>query len=181
MIIGPSGSGKTTLLMIAGGLVPPDTGQCRVLNNNIYALSAADKTQFIAKHIGFVFQRINLFSSLSAIENIALPLIVDGMRWDEALPKAEELMILFDLKQHLSSPIQILSGGQKQRIAIARAIIRSPNLIICDEPTSNLDKKTALITLEIMKRCAIERICTFLISTHDPQIFGKADKILELS
>lgn len=181
MVVGPSGCGKTSLLMVIGGMVEPDRGQCEVLGKNLYDMPSNEKIIFLSKTIGFVFQQINLFPSLSAIENIALPLIVDGVGWDEALFVAHELMVEFGLKLHVHSKLNILSGGQKQRVAIARAIIRSPSLIICDEPTSNLDINTTQATLEILQQTAVERNCTFVISTHNRQILKSADQILELS
>lgn len=180
IVVGPSGCGKTTFMMITGGMLPPDTGKCVLLGTDIYAIPQADKVRFRAKHIGFVFQQLNLFTSLLALENIAMPLIIDGVDWDEALFNAHELMVQFGLKNHTHAKIDELSGGQKQRVAIARAIIRSPTLIICDEPTSNLDAASAIATLEIMQQCSIDRGCTFLMSTHDVNLLKKADKVLTL-
>ncbi len=181
IVMGPSGCGKTTLLMMLGGLLDPSSGQCELLGSDLSKMELSEKVAFRARHIGFVFQQINLFSCLSAIENVAMPLIIDGVDWDQALYYAHELMIQFELKMHLHSKLGILSGGQRQRIAIARAIIRSPSLIICDEPTSSLDTQTAINTLSIMKECAIERKSAFLIATHDPKIAKMADTFLELN
>lgn len=181
MLMGPSGCGKTTLLMIAGGLLEPDQGSLEVCGEALFAMSPEKKVDYRAKHIGFVFQHLNLLPALSALENVALPLIIDGFERDEALKHATELMVRFRLEMHLDSKLDVLSGGQKQRIAIARALIRSPSLIICDEPTSNLDPDTGNLIFEVMREYTKTKGCTFLISTHDQRVVHFADKIFEFA
>src|SRR3990167_221317 len=178
MLMGPSGCGKTTLLMIAGGVLYPDKGRCLVCNQDILKYPAEEKVNFRAKKIGFLFQHLHLFPALSAIENVALPLLIDGVQYAFAINTARELMIQLGLEIHLQSELNILSGGQKQRIAIARALIRAPQLILCDEPTSNLDENITHIVFSMIQQYAKDKQCTFLISTHDYRITHYANKIL---
>ena len=178
MLMGPSGCGKTTLLMIAGGILYPDQGTCIVCSHDLFTMSAKKKVDFRAKTISFLFQQLHLFPALSAIENIALPLFIDGHPPKLALEKAKTLMIRLGLEIHINSTLDILSGGQKQRVAMARALIRAPRLILCDEPTSNLDEDSTYLVFAILQDYAKNKGCTILISTHDHRITHYADKIL---
>ena len=178
MLMGPSGCGKTTLLMIAGGILYPDQGTCIICNQDLFLMSAEEKVNFRAQTISFLFQHLHLFPALSAIDNVALPLLIDGVPHELAIEKAKTLMIRLGLEIHLHSALDILSGGQKQRIAMARALIRKPRLILCDEPTSNLDEISTNLVFSILKHYAQNEQCTFLISTHDYRITHYADKIL---
>lgn len=179
MLMGPSGCGKTTFLMIAGGILKPDKGHCIVAGHDLFSMPAYEKTQFRGKHIGFLFQSLHLFSALSALENIALPLIIDGLSRTVAHKKAAALMMELGLDSHQSFPLDSLSGGQKQRIAIGRALIRAPRLILCDEPTSNLDKESAQLVLSMIQSYANTHGCAVLISTHDARITTYANKLFE--
>lgn len=179
MLMGPSGCGKTTLLMIAGGILKPDHGQCIVYDQDLFAMTPKEKVAFRATHISFIFQHLHLFPALSALENIALPLLIDGLPSDEACQKAKDLMIRLGLEIHIYSKLDTLSGGQKQRIALGRALIREPSLVLCDEPTSNLDKDSTDVVFALIKEYAQTKGCTFLISTHDYRITPHADKIFE--
>ena len=179
MLMGPSGCGKTTLLMIAGGILLPDQGLCLVGNEDIFKLNPQAKVAFRANNISFIFQHLHLLPALSAIDNLALPLLIDGETEEAARLKAKELMVQLGLEIHLNSPLDNLSGGQKQRIAIGRALIRAPRLILCDEPTSNLDKGSTDVVFSLMKNYATQYGCSFLISTHDARITDFADKIFE--
>lgn len=178
MLMGPSGCGKTTLLMIAGGILMPDEGTCVVCNQDLFSLSLKEKVSFRATTISFLFQHLHLFPALSAIENVALPLFIDGEDPGRALEKARRLMINLGLEIHLNSELDNLSGGQKQRIAMARALIRAPRLILCDEPTSNLDEDSTHLVFSTIQEYAKSKGCSFLISTHDYRITQYADKIL---
>lgn len=179
MLMGPSGCGKTTFLMIAGGLLAPDKGTCFVCSQDLLSMSAKQKVIFRGAHISFVFQHLHLLPALSALENLALPLLVDGVASTHAYKQARHLMIRLGLEVHLHSKLDDLSGGQKQRIAIGRALIRTPRLILCDEPTSNLDLESTHIVFSIIEDYAKNEGCSFLISTHDHRVTQKADKICE--
>lgn len=179
MLMGASGCGKTTLLMIAGGILTPDNGTCEVCGHDIYKMSAKNKVDFRASHISFLFQHLHLLPALSALENLALPLLIDGISPEKATLQAKQLMIRLGLEIHINSKLDTLSGGQKQRIAMGRALIRAPRLILCDEPTSNLDTDSSKVVFSLVQEYAKEYGCTFLISTHDYRIMSHADKILE--
>lgn len=179
MLMGPSGCGKTTLLMVAGGVLDPDQGTCRICEQDVYAMEANAKIAYRATHISFMFQHLYLLPALTALENVALPLLIDGVTKEHAHQEARVLMMRLGLEQHLESKLDVLSGGQKQRIAVGRALIRAPRLILCDEPTSNLDKESTEIVFSLIKDYANHQGCTFLISTHDYRITTYADKIFE--
>lgn len=179
MLMGPSGCGKTTLLMIAGGILKPDAGTCLVCEHSLFDMQAPNKVAFRAAHISFLFQHLHLFQALSALENLALPLLIDGIPKAIAHQKAKHLMIKLGLEMHLQSKLDTLSGGQKQRIAMGRALIRAPRLILCDEPTSNLDTDSAHLIFSIIKDYASTKGCAFLICTHDHRITHFADKLFE--
>jgi putative ABC transport system ATP-binding protein/lipoprotein-releasing system ATP-binding protein len=179
MLMGPSGCGKTTLLMIAGGILAPDQGSCRVCDEDLSLLSPQAKVSFRAAHISFLFQQLHLFPALSALHNIALPLLIDGVAMSVALQKATDMMIQLGLEMHMHSALDVLSGGQKQRIGLGRALIRTPQLILCDEPTSNLDKESSELVFSLIKDYAHRFGCAFLISTHDYRITPYADKIMQ--
>ncbi|MGM9452427.1 ABC transporter ATP-binding protein [Legionella bozemanae] len=179
MLMGASGCGKTTLLMIAGGILSPDQGICAVCGNDLYKMSPKKKVAFRAAHISFLFQHLHLFPALSALENLALPLLIDGESPEKAHQKAKQLMIRLGLEIHIHSKLDTLSGGQKQRIAMGRALIRAPRLILCDEPTSNLDRDSSDLVFSLIREYAQMYECTFLISTHDYRIMSHANKILE--
>ncbi len=179
MIVGPSGCGKTTLLMIAGGILIPDEGSCMVCGEDLYRMDPKDKVAFRAAHISFVFQHLHLLPALTALENLALPLLIDGVSPNIATEKASQLMISLGLDMHIHSKLDQLSGGQKQRIAIGRALIRAPRLILCDEPTSNLDENTAELIFSVIQQYAKTEGCAFLVCTHDHRITPFAHKIIE--
>lgn len=179
MLMGPSGCGKTTLLMIAGGILIPDEGVCKVCDQDIYAMSAQKKVEFRARHISFVFQHLHLFPALSAVENMALPLLIDGVLPEIAYEKARKMMLRLGLEILIHSKLDNLSGGQKQRIAVGRALLRAPSLILCDEPTSNLDKDSARLVFSVIQEHAELQGCTFLICTHDQRIAEHAHTIME--
>lgn len=179
MLMGPSGCGKTTLLMILGGILAPDKGICKINTYDIYSMSQKEKVRFRAQHISFLFQHLHLFPALSALENIALPLIIDGIETKIAQKQAAELMLRLGLEQHINSPLEILSGGQKQRVAIGRALIRAPSLILCDEPTSNLDKDCSHTIFSVIQDYAKQQGCTFLICTHDNRITSYATTMVK--
>lgn len=181
IMMGPSGCGKTTLLMIVGGILIPDTGTCNICAQDLFKMPPKKKVAFRAAHISFLFQHLHLFPALSALENVALPLLIDGVAPVIAHQQAKEMMIRLGLEIHIHSKLDILSGGQKQRIAMGRALIRAPRLILCDEPTSNLDQDSTRVIFSVIKDYAETKGCSFLICTHDHRITSYANKIVEFN
>ena len=181
MLVGPSGCGKTTLISIIAGILKPSAGTCLVEGVDLGVLTNTELLDFRAKKIGFIFQSFNLIPTLSLLENIAIPLIINGTLRDEAMTRAEVMLAKMELgKKADRSPTQ-LSGGEQQRIAIARALVHQPSLLICDEPTSALDHATGATILELMKDIRREMKTTFVIVTHDARIFKYADRIAHMN
>ncbi|MFA5307230.1 MAG: ABC transporter ATP-binding protein [Candidatus Babeliales bacterium] len=180
MLMGPSGSGKTTLLSIIGGILHQDSGECLILGKSINDLKEAEKTKFRGKNVGFLFQYFNLVPTLTAIENTAIPLILNGHPRHEAFEKSAALLLKLGLdKQRNYSPKE-LSGGEQQRIAIARAFIHNPKIILCDEPTSFLDHERGHQIMQLLRDIQKENHCTLIVVTHDQRILEFADRILEI-
>jgi putative ABC transport system ATP-binding protein len=180
MIVGPSGSGKTTLISIVAGILTQDEGECLLFNENLNAMTNGEKTAYRGKNIGFVFQAFNLVPMLSCKENIAVPLILGGTTQEVAEQKA--LILLEELgigDKADKSPLE-LSGGQQQRVAIARSMIHSPKLIVCDEPTAYLDHETGQKAMHLLKATALSQDRALIVVTHDPRIFSFADVIIKL-
>jgi putative ABC transport system ATP-binding protein len=180
MLMGPSGVGKTTLISIIGGLMQQDSGDCLVLEKSINSLPGDEKTTFRGKNIGFMFQYFNLVPTLTAIENVAIPLILNGIHRKEAFEKASILLLSMDLDEQRFRRPNNLSGGEQQRVAIARACIHNPRIILCDEPTSFLDKARGEKIMLLLKKIREETECTLIIVTHDQRILKFADTILEI-
>ena len=180
MLMGPSGSGKTTLLSIIGGIAHQTGGECLVLGKPINDLPVEERTLFRGNNIGFLFQHFNLVPTLTAVENAALPLILTGMDREEAFMQAEQFLTEFGLdKQRYRIPDR-LSGGEQQRVALARACIHRPKLLLCDEPTSFLDRVRGQQIMELLSQIKRENRCTIIVVTHDPRILSFADRILEI-
>ena len=177
MLVGPSGCGKTTLISIIAGVLQSDNGRCIVNDFEYQKKYAHEILKFRAKNIGFIFQSFNLIDSLTVGQNVAIPLILNGMKQGQALEKAKEILEEVELSEKFTSPPNRLSGGQQQRVAIARALIHNPSLLVCDEPTSALDHMTGAKILDIMKRINKKFKSTFIIVTHDNRIFDYADRI----
>ena len=180
MLVGPSGCGKTTLISVIAAILDADSGQCEVLGRDLAALSQAEKTAFRRANIGFVFQAYNLIPALTAAENVAVPLLVQGHPRAKALAAARDTLAQMGLGERVEAMPDQLSGGQQQRVAVARALVHKPRLIVCDEPTSALDHRTGHALMELMKRVALEDGRSLVIVTHDPRIFEFADRIAEL-
>jgi len=177
MIVGPSGCGKTTFISIISTMLSFDSGVCKVLGLDISKISKKERVLFRRENIGFVFQAFNLLPALTAQENVAVPLLVKGIKRKEAMERAVEALILVGLnKRHSALPAQ-MSGGEKQRVAIARAIVHRPKLIICDEPTSNLDHSTGLNVMRLLRSLSKELQTTVIVVTHDNRILDFADRI----
>ncbi len=180
MLVGPSGCGKTTLISVIAGILDQDSGSCELFGENLQQLSSSDKLRFRAKNIGFVFQAFNLLPALTAVENVSVPLIINGMKRQAAEQKALSLLEQVGLGDRSKSMPSQLSGGQQQRVAIARALVHSPRLIVCDEPTSALDHKTGNTVMNLLKEVALQQDRALVIVTHDARIFEFADRIAEM-
>jgi len=180
-VIGPSGSGKTTLLNLIGCLDKPTQGLIRVAGTDLTTLNRKQAAAFRGRHMGFIFQDFNLLPVLTVYENIEYPLLMV-----QNVPPVEREKRILDLleavgmtEQKDKYPDQI-SGGQKQRVAVARALVPNPQLVLADEPTANLDSKTAYLIIELMKRMRDQFQTTFIFSTHDQKIVGEAEILYTL-
>ena len=179
-IVGPSGSGKTTLLNLIGGLDTPTSGSLHVDGKDVLLLKEREMTAFRLHHIGFVFQAYNLIPVLTAKENVAFVMELQGKKRAEINKRAVELLESVGLSDRMDSRPAKLSGGQQQRVAVARALASKPRFVLADEPTANLDSKSAENLLEIMERLNKQEGITFIFSTHDPRIVAKARRIIML-
>lgn len=180
MLMGPSGSGKTTLLSIIGGIAEQSSGECQVLGKDINSLPEAEKTLFRGLNIGFLFQHFNLVPTLTAMENVALALMITGTEREQAFKEAEQFLIHFGLdKQRYRIPDR-LSGGEQQRVALARACIHKPRVLLCDEPTSFLDRVRGQQIMQLLTSIKNDYKTTILVVSHDPRILAFADRILEI-
>jgi len=179
-IVGPSGSGKTTLLNLIGGLDTPTSGSIFVDGKDISQLKEREMTNFRLHHIGFVFQAYNLIPVLTAKENVAFVMELQGRKRNEIEKRATELLEAVGLGDRMNSRPAKLSGGQQQRVAVARALASMPKFVLADEPTANLDSKSAENLLEIMEQLNKQEGVTFIFSTHDPRIVAKARRIITL-
>jgi putative ABC transport system ATP-binding protein len=180
MLVGPSGCGKTTLISVIAGILDQDGGRCEVFGNDVLHMRGRDKLDFRARNIGFVFQAYNLLPTLNAVENAAVPLIINGMKRPEARRRAAEVLEQVGLGERITSLPSQLSGGQQQRVAIARALVHNPRLIVCDEPTSALDHETGHHVMELLKNVALHKDRALVIVSHDARIFGFADRIAQM-
>jgi putative ABC transport system ATP-binding protein len=180
LLMGPSGSGKTTLISIIGGLLRQSTGECLVLNKSINKLPEHEKTKFRGVNVGFLFQYFTLVPTLTPIENVSIPMILNGHSRKKALEEAQNILEKVDLGDHLHRVIGTLSGGEQQRVAMARACIHRPRIILCDEPTSFLDHERGRRVMVLLREIQKETNCTLIVVTHDPRILEFADTILEI-
>ncbi len=180
ILTGPSGSGKTTLLTLIGGLRALQTGSIKVLGNE---LAGADKNELIKtrQKIGYIFQAHNLLRFLTTEQNVRMAIELDAnISNAQAMVISKEILNKVGLGDHLNKFPEQLSGGQKQRVAVARALARQPQLILADEPTAALDKKSGRDVVELMQRLAKEHSCTILLVTHDNRIFDIADRTITM-
>ena len=179
-VMGPSGSWKSTLLNVIGALDRPDDGRIVVDGRDITALNARDAARYRRRSVGFVFQSFNLLPRLSALENVALPLMFEGVREGERKRRAAALLDELGMGGRLEHRPSALSGGEKQRVAIARALVTAPDLILADEPTGNLDSATANTVMQLISDLNHSRRQTVLLITHDAQVASHADRAVRM-
>jgi len=179
-LVGPSGSGKSTLLNLIGGLDRPTEGQIWLNSVELTAQDERGLTAHRRHRVGFVFQSFNLLPRLTALENVALPLVFGGVPERQRLARAQKLLGQVGLGDRLNHRPTQLSGGEQQRVAIARALVGEPALLLADEPTGNLDTATGGEIMALLKTLNVERGLTLLVVTHDPEVAAFADRIVRL-
>jgi len=179
-IEGPSGSGKSTLMNMIGCLDVPTSGKIHLEKWDIQKLQESDLAQIRGKKIGFIFQTFNLIKNLTALENVAMPMMFQGVQKEKRLKRAKELLVEMGLGERLHHKPAELSGGQQQRVAIARALSNDPDVILADEPTGNLDSKTGKKVLEKLKDLNEKEGKTIVMVTHDPNAAEYADRIVNI-
>jgi putative ABC transport system ATP-binding protein len=180
MLVGPSGCGKTTLLSVLAGILRPTSGSVEALGKDLTQMTSWQRTAFRRDNVGFVFQQFNLLPALTAAENAAVPLVIQGYSKRKAVAAATELLGKMGMSDRVNNLPGKLSGGQQQRVAIARALVHHPHLLVCDEPTSALDAKTGHTILEILRTVAVEGDRAVIIVTHDSRIFEFADTMARM-
>ena len=180
LLVGPSGCGKTTLISILAATLDPSGGDLSVLGNDLPHLSKYEKAAFRARNVGFVFQQFNLLPALTAAENVAVPLVINGFSKRPAVAKAMAMLAAVGLADRANSLPSQLSGGQQQRVAIARAMIHEPRLLVCDEPTSSIDAKTGQTIMGLIRKVAVQPDRVAVVVTHDARVFDFGDRIITL-
>jgi putative ABC transport system ATP-binding protein len=180
VLMGPSGSGKTTLLNLIGGIDQPTSGEVTVKGDAIAHLKPKDLARWRARHIGYVFQLYNLIPVLTALQNVELPLLLVKMSGKERLERAKHALEIVGLADRIKHFPRQLSGGQEQRVAIARALVSDPTLVLADEPTGDLDRKSGEEILGLLERLNKEFKKTIIMVTHDPHAAERAHRVLHL-
>ena len=176
MLVGPSGCGKTTLLSVVAGTSDADRGEVEVFGERIDLLGPRRKTLWRRRTLGFIFQQFNLLPALTAVENVSIPLILNGVPKKTAIERAKETLARVELDDKFEATPSQLSGGQQQRVAVARALVHEPKLLVCDEPTSALDGATGHRVLEMLRSVALTPGRGVIVVTHDPRIYRYADR-----
>ena len=179
-IMGPSGSGKSTLLYALGGLDHPSHGAIQVAGQRLDAMSGEDLARFRRETVGFVFQAFHLIPSMTALQNVALPGVFEGVPVEERENRAARLLDALGMGERLDHKPNQLSGGQQQRVAIARALFNNPPIIMADEPTGALDSKTGTMVLKMLRYLSTKQGKTVLVVTHDPNVAAYADRMVML-
>ena len=179
-IMGPSGSGKSTLMYLLGLLDMPSEGKIYLEGQDISKLSEDKLAEVRGKKIGFIFQQFNLLQNLTALENVMLPMIFQGVPEEQRRERAKALLDSVDLEHRIDHRPTEMSGGEQQRIAIARSLVNNPEIIIADEPTGNLDSTTGKIVMEILTKLHKEEKKTIIVVTHDPNIASYSQNIIHI-
>lgn len=180
LLVGPSGCGKTTLISILASTLNPTSGTVEEFGLNIHGLDKNAKADFRAGNVGFVFQQFNLLPALTAAENVSVPLVIRGVSKVEAMAKATQALVDVGMGDRTDALPAKLSGGQQQRVAIARALVHEPRLLVCDEPTSAVDAKTGHTVMTLIRKLSLSPDRVAIVVTHDPRVFGFADRIITL-
>jgi putative ABC transport system ATP-binding protein len=179
-VTGESGSGKSTLLHLLGGLDQPDSGEIVVNGVSLQSASEKQLTQYRAKHLGIVFQFFNLLPTLNVLENVSVPLQLQGVKANQVIERAREVLDVVGMRERENHFVHQLSGGEMQRTAIARALVHRPELLLADEPTGNLDRANAENVLAIFRRIAAERLTTLVVVTHSVEVADAAEVRVKL-
>lgn len=180
MLVGPSGCGKTTLISIISSILDADEGLCEVLGCDVRKMDEPTRTAFRGESIGFVFQAFNLLPALTALENVSVPLLLRKLPRAQAETRALAVLDSVGLSGRSGALPAKLSGGEQQRVAFARALVHNPRLLICDEPTSNLDTRAGHEVMEILRNIARTQQRSLIVVSHDNRIFGYADRIVHM-
>ena len=179
-VVGPSGSGKSTLLNMMAGLEKPSKGEIIIAGTHIEKMTEKQLVTFRRQNVGFIFQSYNLIKTMNAVENVAMPLTFRGVPKKIRTEKAKKYLKLVGLEKQMDHMANEMSGGQQQRVGIARALVVDPRIIFADEPTGNLDSKTTMDVLRLMRRIVKERKQTLIMVTHDKHLAGFADKQIHI-
>ncbi|WP_124055385.1 ABC transporter ATP-binding protein [Arcanobacterium ihumii] len=179
-IMGPSGSGKSTLLHVLSGILLPDSGSVRLGGDELTSLSDADRSRLRRTHFGFVFQDGQLVPELTARENVALPLLLNGASRNKAIAQAEEWLTRMGVGDQAKKRPGQMSGGQAQRVAIARALVHEPDVVFADEPTGALDQATGHETMQVLTSTCAKRGMTLVVITHDVKVAGWCRRLIEI-
>ena len=179
-IVGPSGSGKTTLLNLIGGMGRPSSGSVTVDGKDLSDLEDAELTRFRLEKIGFIFQFYNLISTLNAAENVVLPMTFANVQPEEREKRAKELLRVVGMEHRFDHLPNQMSGGEQQRVAVARALANNPPVILGDEPTGDLDSKSAKNLIELIRSLRREKKITFILVTHDPLVVEGCDRVYSI-
>ncbi len=180
MLVGPSGCGKTTLISVIAGILDRDGGECTVFGNDFSAMPGGKKTRYRGENVGFVFQQFNLLPTLTAAENVSVPLLINRVNRSVAMKRAKAMLDRVGIGEKANSLPSQLSGGQQQRVAIARALVHEPRLLVCDEPTSALDHATGENVMKMLRELALEGGRSLVVVTHDARIFGFGDRVAKM-
>ena len=180
MVMGPSGSGKSTLVASLSGLLKPDAGTVSAMGEDLWSYRPGKIDRFRLDHCGFIFQGFNLFSSLNALDQVALVLKYKGLSRSEARRRAEIALDEVGLSHRLRQRPSEMSGGEKQRVAIARALAKDPQLLFADEPTSALDGETGQVIIKLIQRAAKQHGAAVICVTHDPRLEAYADRVIHI-